>query len=75
MIVMNDTPSSCDSAPLFDVVSANPGCSIDATGGVVNTNPSCTVKTTQMAPTCVVNWDHIRTTVDSHLGKYNGCKG
>ena len=75
VIVMNDSPSACDSAPVGDIVNANPGCSIDATSGVVNANPSCTVKTTQMDLTCVVNWDHIRTTVDSRLGKYNGCKG
>ena len=68
-------PDTRDSALAGDVVNANPDCS-DAIGDVVNVEPnSRTKKTTGMAPNRVVNWEDLKCTVDSHLGKCIGCKG
>ena len=33
------------------------------------------INSTCMAPNRVVNWNELNTTVDSHLGKCNDCKG
>ena len=33
------------------------------------------IKSTRMAPNRVVNWNDLKSTVDSHLGKCNDCKG
>lgn len=45
----------------------------DVTGDVVNDNPSHTFETTKMAPNRLINWNNLKSTVDSHLSQYSGC--